>query len=64
MQLQQATMFISSMQTPAPNAQDTLIHQPALLSALQSASFRHKQKISGRKRKARNHPLFFQDNTS
>jgi hypothetical protein len=42
-QLLLATISTSSTQAPAPNAQGTLTRQPALLSVLQSASFRDKQ---------------------
>ena len=53
-------MFISSMQAPVPSAKDTLMLQPALLFALQSASFRDNKKTNqlNKKRKAELHPLF------
>lgn len=53
-------MRISLMLAPAPNAKDTLMLQPALLFALQSASFRDNKKRNqfNKKRKAEVHPLF------
>jgi hypothetical protein len=60
MQLLLAMIFIALMQIPAPNALDTLTHQAALLYALLSASFRHKQKNINKKADGFfNPPLFY-----